>query len=166
MNDAEIVKRALKIKSQDRGPYVGDTVMDALSDMWDGVDGPMSILRKFGLSPDAEANFWNNFEDLLDNLKNTMPGIAVGARKRGQVYLSDYDGEGQFQAEYEVMVGNIGSVIRTPDFNEALKVFDEYVQLSESGYGRVGGEDVTLLAEDGEVVKEYFGSLRDEEDFD
>lgn len=87
MNDAEITRLALKMRAQERGPYANDnTVMDALSQMWDGVDGPMAVLRKWGLDPNEEKRFWADFEGLLNNLKDTIPGVSISARKKGQGY--------------------------------------------------------------------------------
>lgn len=56
---------------------------------------------------------------------------------------------------YEVIVGNIGTVLRTASRNEAVKTYGDYKRISEDGYGRAGGEDVTLF-EDGEILFEYF----------
>lgn len=46
---------------------------------------------------------------------------------------------------YEVIVGNIGSVILTDCYTEARGVFDEYYSQSVTGYGRAAGEEVELL---------------------
>jgi hypothetical protein len=62
--------------------------------------------------------------------------------------------------QYEIIVGNIGYVHDGDDLNEALKVFQDYVNQSESGYGRAAWEDVTLL-EEGEPVREFYGKDRE-----
>ena len=54
---------------------------------------------------------------------------------------------------YEVIVGNVGSVISTDDYREAYEVFGEYCSQSESDYGRAGREDVYLL-DQGEPIHE------------
>jgi len=63
---------------------------------------------------------------------------------------------------YEVNVGNIRN-ISCGSYKEAVKTFDEYVQQSKSDSGRASGENVFLFV-DGEIDKEYFGTLSAEED--
>lgn len=60
--------------------------------------------------------------------------------------------------EYEVVVGNIGSVYRGKYLGAALIKFVSYKQQSKDGYGRAAGESVTLF-QDGEPIKEYQGTL-------
>jgi hypothetical protein len=60
---------------------------------------------------------------------------------------------------YEIIVGNIGSVYSGPSKREANRAFREYVDQSKSGYGRASGEEVTMFC-DGETVKEYFPKVR------
>jgi len=55
---------------------------------------------------------------------------------------------------YELVVGNIGVVYRGPHAAIAVAEFDEYVDISKSGYGRAAGEEITLF-KDGEVIKEH-----------
>jgi hypothetical protein len=62
---------------------------------------------------------------------------------------------------YEVIVGNIGSVIATGRLEDARKRYQIYVEQSQSGRGRAGGENVTLLG-DGEIVEEFIGTLNEE----
>jgi len=57
---------------------------------------------------------------------------------------------------YEVLVGNIGMVHEGHDREEAETIFHQYVELSEKGVGRMGGEDVVLL-EDDEPIEEHEG---------
>lgn len=47
--------------------------------------------------------------------------------------------------DYEVVVGNIGSVYEGTDRLTALKTFRSYRQDSRKGYGRASGEEVTLF---------------------
>jgi hypothetical protein len=58
---------------------------------------------------------------------------------------------------FEVIVGNIGSVYSGPSLVEAHRIFDEYVSQSRSGYGRAGGETVTLVLSGGDAIKEFVG---------
>lgn len=55
---------------------------------------------------------------------------------------------------YEVIVGNIGSVIATDDYSEAYEVFDEYCSQSRAGYGRAAGEEIELL-DQGESLHQH-----------
>lgn len=60
-------------------------------------------------------------------------------------------------AEYEVTVGNVGTVHTGSSRKEANFAFDQYVDVSRTGsMGRAAGEQVTLF-EDGEPVKEHQG---------
>jgi hypothetical protein len=60
-------------------------------------------------------------------------------------------------SDYAVIVGNLGTVLETVSFHEALQCFQEYVSQSIAHYGRVSNEDVILL-ENGEPMEEYFAS--------
>jgi hypothetical protein len=60
--------------------------------------------------------------------------------------------------DYEVIVGNIGSVHFGTDLNEARKIFAEYKAQSETGTGRAGGEGVTLL-KNGDIYTEHLSTL-------
>ncbi len=59
-------------------------------------------------------------------------------------------------AQWEVIVGNIGSVYAGADEDKARRTYAGYVEQSVSGTGRAGNEDVTLLC-DGDIVMEIFG---------
>jgi len=63
---------------------------------------------------------------------------------------------------YEVVVGNIGSVISTGDVVKARKTFSEYIGISKSQSGRGSRESVTLL-KNGEPVSEYHPLSEDRE---
>jgi len=67
--------------------------------------------------------------------------------------------------QYEVIVGNIGTVYSGPSKAEADTHYTEYVSQSETNYGRAGGEDVTMM-EDGEPIQEHVGTLSLEADED
>lgn len=56
-------------------------------------------------------------------------------------------------SKFEVIVGNIGTVIATDVRTEAESVFRDYVDQSRSSYGRTSGEHVTMLS-DGEIIDE------------
>lgn len=55
---------------------------------------------------------------------------------------------------YYVVVGNIGETHRGPRLVDAEHVFNVYAGQSAGGYGRVGGEPVTLFKDD-EIIREY-----------
>ena len=59
---------------------------------------------------------------------------------------------------YEVIVGNMGTVCRGLNRNDALNEYDVYVDHSINNFGRAAGEPVTLM-EDGEPIREYAGTL-------
>jgi hypothetical protein len=52
-------------------------------------------------------------------------------------------------ARYEVICGNIGTVYDGNNPVEARRIYGIYKEQSETGYGRAGGESVTIM-EDGE----------------
>lgn len=90
---------------------------------------------------------WNNFEgDLIVDTMLSYGELWCAAR------LEDEGVVTHGPKEYEVVVGNIGTVYRGTDKEEAEKMLAEYKQLSSKGYGKVGGEEVTLLANDGSDV--------------
>jgi hypothetical protein len=60
--------------------------------------------------------------------------------------------------DYEVVVGNIGSVYSGRNGFEANKTYSTYVGQSKNGYGRAAGESVTLY-KDGEITKEHWGTV-------
>lgn len=56
---------------------------------------------------------------------------------------------------YDVVVGNfVGNVYHGENEKEARKVFKDYVEKSDMGYGSVGHEPVTLFF-DGQVIQEH-----------
>lgn len=61
------------------------------------------------------------------------------------------------KSEYEVIVGNIGTVYSGGSISQAKSKFATYVKQSKSDSGRAGGEDVTIM-KDGEPIKEFYGS--------
>lgn len=61
---------------------------------------------------------------------------------------------------YELIVGNIGTVYRGPSEAIAVAEYDDYVEISKSGYGRAAGEEITLF-KDGEIIKEHTPELVD-----
>lgn len=64
---------------------------------------------------------------------------------------------------YEIIVGNIGSVLQTNQLRDALMTYSNYKQQSISKYGRAGNEQVTLL-DQGEPLYEHFPDTNDEGD--
>jgi hypothetical protein len=57
---------------------------------------------------------------------------------------------------YEVLVANIGMVWSGGSRRDAYQMYDNYTRQSGSGYGRAGGETVTLLL-DGVIIREFRG---------
>lgn len=67
------------------------------------------------------------------------------------------------QHDYEVVVGNVGTVYSGRSVTKAKAEYADYVRLSKAGApdgsaGRASGEDVTLFR-DGEIWKEHVGFL-------
>jgi hypothetical protein len=63
---------------------------------------------------------------------------------------------------YEVVVGNIGTVVSTPNRKRARQIANEYIRQSKTGRGRAGGENVTIFrvtGDDVEIMDEYIGQL-------
>ena len=56
--------------------------------------------------------------------------------------------------EYQVIVGNVGTVYSGSNWREAGKSYREYIAISKSGCTRAAGEQVTLM-ENGEIKREY-----------
>jgi hypothetical protein len=55
---------------------------------------------------------------------------------------------------YDVIVGNIGTVLSTGNLDEARATYKEYCDMSAAGYGRASCEPVTLM-DNGEPIKEF-----------
>jgi hypothetical protein len=56
--------------------------------------------------------------------------------------------------DYEVIVSNVGTVYGGPSKQMAEKTYYDYIEISRSGRGRAGGEEVSLLV-DGAFVDGY-----------
>jgi hypothetical protein len=65
---------------------------------------------------------------------------------------------------YEVIVGNVGRVYNGTSKREADKVYHDYIEISRSGHGRAGGEEVTLFV-DGDFA-DCYSPVHDEDDDD
>jgi len=126
---------------------------------------------------EAERKIKNPFEIMkhhrdgaLEVEKTDAEWVAVHPEKRGERIRvgAQYDWERTMpgiylynpknKTEYEVLVGNIGTVLRTNNLTHAESVFQEYVKMSLGGYGRAAGESVTILRK-GEPYKEYQGTV-------
>lgn len=59
---------------------------------------------------------------------------------------------------FSVIVSNVGEVYNGTSEEDANRTYTESVDLSKNNYGRFSGESVTLF-QDGEIVKEFVGSL-------
>jgi hypothetical protein len=62
------------------------------------------------------------------------------------------------QTNYQVIVGNIGTVYDGPEKQTAQWEYEAFIAGSESGVGRCGGEDVTLM-KDGDIEAEFYGTI-------
>ncbi len=67
------------------------------------------------------------------------------------------------QGFYEVIVSNLGKVLEGNNAFKANSAFNIYVGKSKRGEGRVAGESVDMYR-NGEVVKQFTGSLHETED--
>jgi len=65
------------------------------------------------------------------------------------------------KANYQVIVGNIGTVYNGTNGFTANKEYNSYIGLSKQLYGKVSGESV-IMFKDGEVYKEYIGTIDQE----
>jgi hypothetical protein len=66
------------------------------------------------------------------------------------------------KTQYEVIVGNIGTVYSGSNGFEATKTYNQYIGQSKAPHGRASGETVTLFKND-EPYKEYIGSIDQKE---
>ena len=55
---------------------------------------------------------------------------------------------------YQVIVGNLGTVLETNSKVFAWRAYGEYIGISQSEGMRATGEDVTLMCDD-EIIAEY-----------
>ena len=55
--------------------------------------------------------------------------------------------------KHEIIVGNIGTVYSGNYRHEAQKLYDIYVNMSQSGYGKASNEPVTWIT-DGDIYME------------
>jgi len=60
---------------------------------------------------------------------------------------------------YQVIVGNIGTVYDGKNLREARQHFAEYLTQSKSGRGRAAGEPVDLIDDSGDSISSYPGTL-------
>ena len=96
--------------------------------------------------------------------EESLRRIGQGLIPRGAVIVREADVEIEElnESDFEVVVGNLGTVLKTTSPVEARKTFDAYVASSKLDYARESGEDVYLMR-DGEVFDEYQGTAGDEE---
>ncbi len=58
--------------------------------------------------------------------------------------------------KYSLYVGNIGHIDDYNTVQEAMKDYNEYVEMSKNEYGRCASESVTIFDEEaGEIVLDY-----------
>jgi hypothetical protein len=75
----------------------------------------------------------------------------------------DYDGNevGEEEDEYEVVVGNVGTVYSGTSRTEALLRFVSYAYQSQQGVGRASAEHIALMCND-EIIDEFNAAKREE----
>lgn len=56
---------------------------------------------------------------------------------------------------FQVIVGNIGTVYQGDDEFEAGRIYNEYVEQSNSPFGRASNEAVCIMM-DGDIIQEHF----------
>ena len=66
---------------------------------------------------------------------------------------NDINARGRVGTTYQIVVGNIGTVLTTQDHSEAVRTFHSYVTDANNGYGRAAGEYVAFLR-NGDIVSE------------
>ncbi len=76
--------------------------------------------------------------------------------RKCQKAAKDMKDETKLPPIYSIIVGNIGYVYRGTNLIEANTAWDEYKRQSQTGYGRAGGEDVSMWR-DGEIMREIHG---------
>ena len=54
--------------------------------------------------------------------------------------------------KYQVVVGNIGTVVDTDSRSEAVEAFDAYCADSDAPFGRAAGETVTMFKDGDPIV--------------
>jgi hypothetical protein len=97
------------------------------------------------------ASTLGNFR-LGNSTDTTDPGAKTNTTHR----------EVQIMPDYEVIVGNVGSVYYGKSRVEALKTYRSYIQSSRELVGsRAYGEDVTLVV-DAEIERQHIGHLEQE----
>ncbi len=57
--------------------------------------------------------------------------------------------------QYQVVVGNIGTTLTTPNKKEAIEEFGHYAVAVLKPFGRCAGEDVTLFEDDEIIASTY-----------
>jgi len=115
----------------------------------------------------ADEQGWND-ESLLGMLigwlEQNVHCEQVRAQLRANADEENALAETEPEPEWEVIVGNIGTVYSGPDEELAKIKYESYVEDSGLNSGRAAGENVVLMC-DGEIVQEYIGDLhRGEED--
>jgi hypothetical protein len=81
------------------------------------------------------------------------------AKTAAHEYQNPYRVRSSRNPEWQVVVGNVGTVYSGTNGAEARKTFLVYRKQSRTGQGRAAGEEVTLF-KDGEPVESYWGAQR------
>jgi hypothetical protein len=64
------------------------------------------------------------------------------------------------KANFQVVVGNIGTVYDGPELKKGLTTYKEYKDMSEAGYGRASDEDVTLFGPNDQIIHEHIPNIK------
>lgn len=64
-------------------------------------------------------------------------------------------------SQYQVIIGNIGTVYQGVNGIAARNQFNAYVAVSQAPHGRGAGEPVTLMQDD-DIIDEYPGTNSDD----
>ena len=109
-------------------------------------------LRRFKIETDGD--------DLRIYVNRARDGYPCG-----EMHCTSHDSLSPIRgnAQWEVIVGNIGSVYAGNDEGNARRKFDSYVKDSVNDYGRAAGENVTLMR-DNEIVSEHIGTIATKEE--
>jgi len=95
--------------------------------------------------------------DITKVRRTHAAGATVPSHKSSLPSQREYEQYGKKKATYEVIVSNMGTVLRTSSLKEAHEAFREYVTQSRTNYGRAAGENVEITR-DGEPLNEYVGT--------
>lgn len=130
-----------------------DTFLSCLS-LLERIDLPEWLNDNLPECDRSQITLWRD-DDLTVHaclIRDRMDEYGRYRRVRRVIYVPDD------LPDFEVIVGNIGTVYRGDDIDKATEFFTDYVGISNGLFGRASGEDVTLF-EDGDILMEHVGWL-------